>query len=163
MHDTPRPMRRAERAITDLAQIQTILDKCEVMRLGLSGPEGPYVVPLNFGYEEKDGKLTVYFHCAQAGRKAEMLAANPQVCFEVDCNHKLISGALPCAYTFSYESVIGFGTARLLTNNEDKAAGLSRLMSRFSSAPSFDYEPAVLARTAIYAIDVLHITGKKHA
>ena len=44
------PMRRGERAVTDMPGILDILQKCQVMRLGLSSPEGPYVVPLNFGY-----------------------------------------------------------------------------------------------------------------
>lgn len=163
MHDpAPRSLRRAERAITDLAAILAILDKCEVFRLGLTGPEGPYVVPLNFGYEKKEGSLTLFFHCAQAGRKADMLAADPRVCFEADCGHKLISGEKPCAYTFGYESVIGFGKARLLEDTAEKASGLSRIMARFSDAPSYEFDPPVLARTAVYAIDVAHITAKKN-
>lgn len=163
MHDsTPRPLRRPERGVNGLPGILAILDKCEVFRLGLTGPEGAYVVPLNFGYEEKDSGLTLFFHCAQAGRKADMLAADPRVCFEADCGHKLIGGPTPCSYTFGYESVIGFGKARLLTQTADKAAALSRIMARFSAAPAFEFDAAVLARTSIYAIDVAHITGKRN-
>lgn len=163
MNDSdPHSLRRADRAATDLAAILAILDKCEVFRLGLTGPEGPYVVPLNFGYEEKEGGLILYFHCAQAGRKADMLAADPRVCIEVDCSHKLISGEKPCAYSFGYESVIGFGKARLLADAAQKASGLSRIMAHFSDTPSFEFDPAILARTAVYAIDVEHITGKKN-
>ncbi|MEA4970787.1 MAG: pyridoxamine 5'-phosphate oxidase family protein [Candidatus Pelethousia sp.] len=162
MPNAPHPMRRAERAIATLPDIMAILEQCDALRLGLTGPEGPYVVPLNFGFEEKDGSLTIFFHCAKAGRKADMLAADPRVCIEADCNHKLISGPKPCAYSFAYESVIGFGKARLLTEDADKAVGLSRIMARFSPAASFEFESAVLARTAVYAIDVEHITGKRH-
>lgn len=162
MPNAPRPMRRAERAVAALPDILAILDQCHALRLGLIGPEGPYVVPLNFGYEEKEGALTIFFHCAKAGRKVDMLTVDPRVCFEADCNHKLISGNNPCAYSFGYESVIGFGKARLLTEDADKSAGLSRIMARFSPAPSFEFEPAVLARTAVYAIDVEHLTGKRH-
>lgn len=162
MHEsTPRSMRRSERGIFDLPGILAILDKCEVIRLGMTGPEGPYVVPLNFGYQEQDGKLTLYFHCAGAGRKAEMLKADPRVCFEADCGHRLIEGNNPCAYSFAYESVIGFGNARYLEAAE-KPAALSCIMARFSDAPSFAFEPAVLARTALYAIDVEHVTGKRN-
>ena len=156
------PMRRAERAVAALPEILAILDQCDALRLGLTGPEGPYVVPLNFGYAEKDGSLTIFFHCAKAGRKADMLAADPRVCFEADCSHKLISGPKPCAYSFAYESVIGFGKARLLSEDADKAMGLSRIMARFSLAASFEFEPAALAHTAVYAIGVESVSGKKH-
>ena len=163
MHDSaPRSLRRAERGVFDLPGILAILDKCEVMRLGMTSPEGPYVVPLNFGYEEKEGKLILFFHCAQAGRKADMLALDPRVCFEADCCHRLMDGPNPCNYSFGYESVIGFGKARLLAEDAEKAAGLSCIMARFSNSPSFEFEPAVLDRTSLYAIDVKHVGGKKN-
>lgn len=163
MHDSdPRPMRRFDRAVTNLPDILAILDQCEVMRLGMSGPEGPYVVPLNFGYREKNGVVTIFFHCARAGRKADMLTADPRVCFEADCRHSLIAGDNPCAYSYGYESVIGFGRVRLLSDAATKAAGLSCLMARFSSAPVFEFELAILERAAVYALDVEHMAGKRH-
>lgn len=157
------PLRRPERAVTDLPGILPILEKCLVMRLGLSGPEGPYVVPLNFGYAvSPGGALTLYFHCAAEGRKVEMLKANPRVCFEADCEHRLIEGETPCKFSYGYESVIGFGQARPLTDPAEKAAGLRQIMARLSSAPSFAFDPAVLAQTSLYAIDVAHVAGKRH-
>ena len=163
MHNSvPHPMRKADQGVFNMPDIIAILNKCSVLHLGLTSPDGPYVVPLNFGYKEQDGVLTVFFHCAKAGRKADMLAADPRVCFEADCNHNLISADTPCEYSFNYESVIGFGKARLLGEPEDKSIGLSCIMARFSSAPSFDFDADVLSRTSIYAIDVEHITGKKN-
>lgn len=44
-------MRRTDRQVKDFSEICAILDKCQVMRLGLCDGQRPYVVPVNFGYE----------------------------------------------------------------------------------------------------------------
>lgn len=156
------PMRRGERAVTDMPGIPDILQKCQVMRLGLSSPEGPYVVPLNFGYALQDGgRLILYFHCAQEGRKAQMLSQDPRVCFEVDCSHGLIEGPTPCKYSFGYESVIGFGIARPLKDPKEKDTAFCHIMARFSAAPTFEFDPAVLEKTAVWAIRVEQVAGKR--
>lgn len=55
------PMRRKDRAITDPAQLQQLLARCPVMRLAMAGPDGPYVVPLNFGYIiQPEGRLQLF-------------------------------------------------------------------------------------------------------
>jgi len=40
----------------------------------------PYVVTVNFGYDDK----YIYFHSNQKGKKVEMIASNPNVCFELN-------------------------------------------------------------------------------
>ncbi|MEA5060148.1 MAG: pyridoxamine 5'-phosphate oxidase family protein [Candidatus Pelethousia sp.] len=156
-----RPMRRFDRAVTGLQDMLAILEKSKVLHLGMTGPEGPYVVPLNFAYRESNGILTLFFHCAQSGKKVDMLAADDRVCFEVDCSHQLVEGTTACSYGYSYESVIGFGKARLLTDQKEKIDGLSALIMRFSQAEAFEFDPSVVERTAVYVIDVAHITGKR--
>jgi nitroimidazol reductase NimA-like FMN-containing flavoprotein (pyridoxamine 5'-phosphate oxidase superfamily) len=53
-------LRRAEKEITDKAEVEAVLTEAEVGRLGTSVDGRPYVVPLNFAYEE--GKI--FFHGA---------------------------------------------------------------------------------------------------
>ena len=50
-------MRRADREITDIVEIGEILAACDVCRIGFGG-EIPYIVPMNFGWEERDSRLT---------------------------------------------------------------------------------------------------------
>ncbi len=49
-------MRRSEREITQREKLLELLDKCRVMHLGLTDGAAPYVVPLHFGWEEKEGE-----------------------------------------------------------------------------------------------------------
>ena len=62
-------MRRKDRQVTDWQEICAILDACQVLHLGLQGADGPYVVPLSFGWEEQAGRIVLYFHGASAGEK----------------------------------------------------------------------------------------------
>ena len=77
-------MRKAEREITNFEEIVELIDRCDTVRLGLAVEGTPYVVPLSFGYETRDGKITLYFHGAKEGRKHEMIAKSPRVCVEGD-------------------------------------------------------------------------------
>lgn len=62
-------MRRKDRQVTDWQEICAILDACQVLHLGLQGADGPYVVPLSFGWEEQAGRIVLYFHGASAGKR----------------------------------------------------------------------------------------------
>ena len=42
------PMRRKDREVTDFDSIVRIIDKCDVLRLGLADGDYPYIVPVNF-------------------------------------------------------------------------------------------------------------------
>ena len=48
-------MRRKDREITDFDEMIKIIEKCDTCRLALNDGEYPYIVPLNFGHEVKDG------------------------------------------------------------------------------------------------------------
>ena len=65
-------MRRHEKAITDRAAIEAVIRRADVCRLGLSDAGHPYIVPVNFGYE--DG--VIFVHSAPEGRKID-------ICFKV--------------------------------------------------------------------------------
>ncbi len=63
-------MRRKEREITDTHQLQQILEECKVCRVAMQDKDGLYLVPLNFGYQYQDGKLTLYLHSSKEGRRS---------------------------------------------------------------------------------------------
>ena len=66
-------MTKRERQITDPEQIRHILDTAKVLHLGLAVNDEPYVVPMNYGYTEEDGKLVLYLHSALRGKKLDMI------------------------------------------------------------------------------------------
>lgn len=48
-------MRRKDREVTELEAVMEIIRQCDVLRLGLADGDYPYIVPMNFGWEEKGG------------------------------------------------------------------------------------------------------------
>ena len=110
-------MRRKDRQVTDWQEICAILDACQVLHLGLQGADGPYVVPLSFGWEEQAGRIVLYFHGASAGKKAALLEAQPLVCIECARFFQYIQ--VKGGVTVAYESVIGFGRAVLCQGAEE--------------------------------------------
>ena len=149
-------MRRKEREITDIEEIEKIIKKAKVCRLGLVDNDEPYIVPVNFGYERN----ALYFHCALEGRKIELIKKNNKICFEIDTDVEIVSSEKPCDWTTKYRSIIGVGRARILDNDEEKTHGLSLLMKQYSEGePSLDFEK--LNSVLIVRIDIKSITGKK--
>ena len=51
-------MTRREREVTDINDILQNINETKILHLGLSDEGCPYVVPMNYGYEYVDGKLT---------------------------------------------------------------------------------------------------------
>lgn len=86
-------MRRDDREVKNMEEIQEILDTCKVCRLGMADGSRIYIVPMNFGYEFEGDSLILYFHGAGEGRKLELIRKNPEVGIEMDCRHELAGRA----------------------------------------------------------------------
>ena len=123
-------MRRVDRAVTDQQEILAILKACTVCRLGMVQNQVPYVVPLNFGFDYADGKLTLFFHCANEGKKIDILKENPLVCFEMECGAEVVAKEKACSFSMKFRSIIGTGRVEFLSEDADKQHGLQMLMKQ---------------------------------
>ena len=83
-------MRRKDRKVTEPEKIREIIAACDVLRLGLADGEYPYIVPVNFGWEEKEGQVSFYLHGAMEGHKADLLRQNGVCSFQMDCGHRVV-------------------------------------------------------------------------
>lgn len=147
-------MRRKEKAMTN-EQIDSLLKRENVLRLGLAVDNKPYIVPLNYGY--KNGVF--YVHCAKEGKKIDMIKKNDLVCVEVEGASELVTGDIACKYTMNFESVIGYGQATILESKDDVKEGLDVLMAQFSDLP-FTYNEKVMAKVSIIKITMDELVGK---
>ena len=152
-------MTKRERQVTDPDQILHILDAGKVLHLGLAVDNVPYVVPMNYGYTMEDGRLTLYLHSALQGRKLDMIRANPNVFFEIDCDRMPFSGRVPCQYGLVYSSVMGRGTAAIVEDVEEKKQAMTILM-RTQTGKEFSFEDRLVSIVAVIRIDVAEYTAK---
>ena len=152
-------MTKRERQVTDPGQIRAILDAARVLHLGLCANNEPYVVPMNYGYTMEEGKLTLYLHSALQGKKLDMLRANPNVFFEMDCDRMPFEGDKPCQYGLVYSSVMGRGTACIVEDVEEKKKAMSILM-KTQTGKEFAFEDRLVSIVAVIRIDAAEYTAK---
>lgn len=150
-------MRRKDKQITGKNEIDGIIRKCQVCRLGLAKDNQPYIVPVAFGY---DGRA-IYFHSAITGAKTDYIRANNRVCFEFEHGVKIQShDDQPCGWSFSFQSVIGFGTVAEIASLDDKMKGLQCIMAQYSEK-RWDFSAIPVTGVTVWQVTVESMTGKQ--
>jgi nitroimidazol reductase NimA-like FMN-containing flavoprotein (pyridoxamine 5'-phosphate oxidase superfamily) len=155
-------MRRKDRDVTNLEKMKEIMKACDCCRIGMADESGVYIVPLNFGFKEEDGQVTLYFHSAGTGRKIDLLRKQTKVGFEMDTKHELVVGDVACDYSYLFQSIIGEGEITILTDLEEKREGLGFIMSQYSDKEEWEFEEAMLKRVCVMKMIVSQYSCKEH-
>ncbi|MFH0768954.1 MAG: pyridoxamine 5'-phosphate oxidase family protein [Chloroflexota bacterium] len=150
-------MRRKDKEITDLEEIERIMKEAKVCHLGLIDDDEPYVVPVNFGYM----KNHIYFHSALEGRKVSIIKKNNRVCFNIVSDIEVIDVPNSCeARVVKYKSVTGVGVANIVEDDEEKILGLKRIMQQ-NLLHEYDFPLERLDSTLVLRIDIHDVKGKQ--
>ena len=172
-------MRRSDREVKDLKEILEIMKRCDVCRLALNDESGfPYIIPLNFGLIVKNDSGTsavphdlrnidskdsvgirLFFHSALEGTKIDLMRRDPRASFEMDCSHELQYNSEKGYCTMAYESVIGHGILHIL-EEEEKLHALRALMDQYHPGQNAYFNPAAMARTLCYYLEIEALTAK---
>ena len=136
--------------------IEAIIRKASVCRLGMLDGDTPYIVPLCFGYREG----TLYFHGAVKSRKYALIQKHPKVGFEFDILAEPLSAGDPCNWDMRYQSVIGFGSAAMVEDTVEKRQALEIIVSQYSNGPRLFTEQALRA-TVVIKVAIETMTGKQ--
>lgn len=142
------------------AEIRAIIRACEVVSLALMDGEYPYVIQMNFGYAEKDGKLALYFHCAKEGKKLDLIRKNPSAAFAMSCDHLYVPGETGCAATYRFSSVCGRGKMAFVEGAE-KSAALTALLAQYEKDKVFTFSQEQAASVCVLRLDVEQFTAKR--
>lgn len=147
-------MRRKDRALEDTETLE-ILKKCDYGILSTIDKNGyPYGVPLSYVYINN----SLYFHSAREGTKLDNIIANDKVSFCIVGQ----TATLPDKFSTKYESVIVFGKASEVIDDEKNEA-LLEILNKYS--PDFieqgkSYIKNAGGITKVIKITIDHITGK---
>lgn len=118
-----REMRRKNQALSSEECMQ-VLNRATSGVLAVSGDDDyPYAVPLSYVYRNN----RIYFHGAKTGHKLDAIVRNEKVSFCVIDQDQIVQEE----YTTYFRSVIAFGRARIL-GEEDKRRALEILTARYS-------------------------------
>lgn len=96
-------------------EIEALLSRQVIGRLGCHAQGTTYIVPVNYVY--KNG--VIYAHSGP-GKKIEMMRKKPKVCFEVDDIKNI----------FSWKSVIAWGTFEEITDIAEQEQTMQLLIHR---------------------------------
>lgn len=119
-----REMRRKRQLLTH-EECVAILEKMTFGTLALSGDGGyPYALPISYVYSDDK----VYFHSAMKGHKIDALMQNDKVSFCVVEQDFIV----PEEYTTYFRSVIIFGKARIMEDENEKRTALQKLGRKYS-------------------------------
>ena len=142
--------------ITDIDEIEGIIKKALICRLGLVDNDEPYVIPVCFGYE----RGALYFHGSLKGRKVELIKKNNKICFEMDIDAELEKSEDPCKWAIKGKSVVGVGRASILEDDGEKSHALRLIMEHYSEG-DFSFPKPALDSVSVVRVDISSITGKK--
>lgn len=126
-------MRRKDKEISDLREIEKVLAETGIGILGLSEDGMAYTVPVNFVYF----KGAVFFHSSSEGRKINILKNNNPVTFLTFIEGRIVATKPPCNLTQAYKSVMIEGRASFVKNVSQKKEALIALNEKYY--PSEEY------------------------
>lgn len=150
-------MRRKRQALQQ-NECFAVLDRGTSGVLALSGEDGcPYAVPLSY---VRDGER-LYFHCARAGHKLDLIRQNSKASFCVIDMDRII----PEEYTTYFRSVIVSGTVHILEDDAEKRSAIEKLAVRYAPEDSAEHRARMIDREweplCMLEMTIEHMTGKE--
>lgn len=152
-----REMRRIQQQLPE-KECAEILKSNTSGVLAVLGDGGcPYAVPLSYVYH--NGSL--YFHCAKSGHKLDAIKSCDKVSFCVIDQDRVS----PEQYTTLFRSVIVFGRAVIMTDEDEIRDDIERLAVKYAPNDSRENRDVFIRREfdvlCMVKIKVEHMTGKE--
>ena len=151
-----RTMRRFKQQVTEERCIEILRNEWRGV-LAVLGDDGyPYTVPMDFFYDEGDGKI--YFHCAKEGHKLDAIGKCDKVSFCVMDTGFRKEGD----WALNITSVVVFGRLRPVTDaakTMEKVCALGRKYYPTAESVEHEWEHAK-NRVLCLELTIEHMTGK---
>jgi nitroimidazol reductase NimA-like FMN-containing flavoprotein (pyridoxamine 5'-phosphate oxidase superfamily) len=139
-------------------EIEDIIKKCQVCHVAMVDQEGkPYLVPMNFGFEEG----AIFLHSSGIGKKIGILKNNPDVCVEFSTDYLLRYQAenVACSWSMKYRSVLAFGKVSFIEDDLQKRNHLNIIMKNYTPN-EFKYNPPSIREVCCWKVNVERFEGR---
>ena len=152
-----REMRRKKQLLSNSDSI-SILKKCTSGVLAVSGDDDyPYTVPLSYVYDDNK----IFFHAAKSGYKLDAIKNNDKVSFCVIEKDDI----KPEEYTTYYRSVIVFGRAFIIEDDNIKREAIEKLALKYYPDDIKENRDKAINNEynalCIIELDIEYMTGKE--
>ncbi len=154
-----RGIRRKEKAIESTEEMQSILSKSKFVTISMCKENEPYLVTLSHGYDPKAN--CIYFHCAQEGKKIDILNENNVIWGQAIIDHGYAEGK--CDHL--YETTQFRGHVTFLTDFDEKKHALTIMVKQLEQNPTKaieeQFKETSIHKVNIGRIDIEYMSGKR--
>ncbi len=154
-----RGIRRKEKAITDSDEMIAILKQAKYITVAMSLEDEPYLVTLSHGFDAENN--CIYFHCAQEGKKIDILKKNNRVWGQALKDLGYATGE--CDHLFATTQFKGRVT--FASDDDEKKHALKVMIQQLEDEPDKVFAKQVtdksIKRVNIGRIDIENMSGKK--
>lgn len=120
--------RHPERSVAD--ETTEILAEGSVAHVGFCNDEQPFVIPFSYHFDVSEPDK-IYLHGAPASRALLHIGAGAAVCISVTLLDGLVYSRTALYHSMNYRSVVVFGTARIISEESEKAMRLEQMVARY--------------------------------
>ena len=160
---TPTPKttlkRLPERGNFDRQTVYQILDEALVCHVGFAVDGQPFVIPTSYG---RIGD-TLYIHGSAASRMMRSLKGGIPVCVTVTLIDGLVLARSAFHHSINYRSVVIFGNAELVEDEQGKLAAMAALTEHIVPGRWAEVRPPnaqELKGTTVLAVPLLEVSAK---
>jgi nitroimidazol reductase NimA-like FMN-containing flavoprotein (pyridoxamine 5'-phosphate oxidase superfamily) len=144
--------------IPDEKEMEKIISQCNICFVGFVEKDGsPYVIPMNFGYSNRE----IVLHSGPHGKHLDLLALDNRICVTFCKGHKVVyqHPEVACSYSMTSKSVLCKGKVVFVEDLEEKEALMNQLMHNYTDRP-FKYSVPALKNVKVWRVSVTEMTGK---
>ncbi len=154
-----RDIRRKEKSIDDTDEMISIVTNAKYITLAMCNKNEPYLVTLSHGYDIQ--KNCIYFHCAQEGKKIDILKKNDIVWGQAMQDEGYAKGS--CDHLYATTQFRGRVT--FVHDIKEKEYALKTMIQSLEPDPEKVIREQIsessLKRVNIGRIDIDYMSGKK--
>jgi nitroimidazol reductase NimA-like FMN-containing flavoprotein (pyridoxamine 5'-phosphate oxidase superfamily) len=154
-----RGIRRKEKSIETEDEMLAIIERAKYVTIAMCQDNEPYLVTLSHGFDRQ--RHCIYFHCAQEGKKVDMLKMNNSVWGQAIDDIGYVEGA--CDHLFA--SIHFRGIVTFVDDIKEKEYALNVMIHQLEPDPekviAAQITPESLQRVNIGRIDIQYMSGKK--
>ena len=135
-----------------------ILSAGYVAHVGFIEDGLPYVIPLSYHYDSENPEK-LYLHGSVRSRALEVMAGGAPVCVTVTITDGLVYSRKAMNHSMNYRSVVLFGTAREVTDHDEKFALFDKMVQRYfpDRLLERDYNPPPASDLGVTSLVEVHV------
>ncbi|MHA1909324.1 MAG: pyridoxamine 5'-phosphate oxidase family protein [Candidatus Thorarchaeota archaeon] len=154
-----RGIRRKEKAIETEDEMKHILSNTLYVTVSMCQNNEPYLVTLSHGYDSN--KHCIYFHCAQEGKKIDILRNNPIVWGQAIMDQGYAEGKCDHLYaTTQFRGEVTF-----VDDFDEKKHALTVMVNQLEPEPTAvieeQFKESSIQKVNIGRIDINYMSGKR--